>query len=64
MPTKVFILSLDTTRSATEKVVLRDLDDTAVLINPRYLEFVKEELHKHNEANVYQIPTGADKRIA
>lgn len=60
--TKVFITSLSEQRGTHEKIVVRELDDYNLLINPKFLELVKAELQKHNDSNTYQPPV-ADKRI-
>lgn len=60
--TKVFIMSLSEQRGTHEKIVVRELDDYNLLINPKFVELVKAELQKHNDSNTYQPPV-ADKRI-
>ena len=64
VPTKVLLVSLNEGRGSGERVVLRELDDTTVLLNPKYVQFAKEQLQKHSESNTYQPPVvGLEKRL-
>eukprot|EP00955_Chlamydomonas_euryale_P028844 304062-Chlamydomonas_euryale.AAC.13 len=62
VPTRVLIASLNEGRPAGQRIVLRELDDTTLLINPKFIDFVKRELQKHAESNTYQPPV-QDKRL-
>lgn len=62
VPSKVLISILNEGRGPGDRVVLRELDDTTLLITPKYVELVKAELQKHADANTYQVPV-VEKRI-
>jgi len=63
IPTKVYILHLNSQRAANDKIVIRELDDTNLLIYAKQVDLVKEELKKHNDSHIYQPPV-VDKRLA
>lgn len=39
--------------SSQDIIIIKDLDDHTLLISPHFLDFVKREIEKHQEANVY-----------
>ena len=42
--------------------MVRDLDDLTVLVQPRYLDWLKNEIKKNTENLTYQVPV-PDKRM-
>ncbi|KAG1666885.1 hypothetical protein FOA52_013518 [Chlamydomonas sp. UWO 241] len=62
IPTKVLIASLNEGCGTGDRVVLRELDDTTLLINPKFVDLVKEALQKHTDKNTFAVPV-QDKRL-
>ena len=52
IPTKQLIVYLNERND--NKIIIQDLDDTHVLIDPRYLEYVTEECERLHEQNVFE----------
>ena len=39
--------------SSQDIIIIKELDDQTLLISPHFVDFVKSEIAKHQEANVY-----------
>lgn len=55
VPTKQLIVYIN--RENQDRIILRDLDDTHVLIDSRYVDYLKEEVARLLERNMYDVQT-------
>jgi Transcription factor TFIIH complex subunit Tfb5 len=52
IPTKQLIVYLN--EQNEHRIIIQDLDDTHVLIDPRYLDYVTTECERLHEQNVFE----------
>lgn len=55
VPTKQLIVYIN--RENQDRIILRDLDDTHVLIDSRYVSYLQEEVARLLERNMYDVQT-------
>jgi len=51
VPTKQLLMYID--KENGNKIILQDLDDTHVLVDSRYVQYLKEEVARLLEKNMY-----------
>jgi len=51
VPTKQLLIYID--KENGNKIILQDLDDTHVLVDSRYVQYLKEEVARLLEKNMY-----------
>ena len=51
VPTKQLLMYID--KENANKIILQDLDDTHVLVDSRYVQYLKEEVARLLEKNMY-----------
>ena len=51
IPTKQLLLYIN--RENGNRIILKDLDDTHVLVDPRFVQYLKEEVARLLERNMY-----------
>ena len=60
VPTKQLLVFIN--RENGNKIILQDLDDTHVLVDSRYVQYLKDEVARLLEKNMYDTQTQLSKQ--
>ena len=60
VPTKEFILSLNSSKATNERFIIQDLDDTRLFVQPTVVDWLEKRLKEFHEENTYQPPRRED----
>ena len=55
IPTKQLIVYIN--KENRDKIILKDLDDTHVLVDSRYVQYLRDEVARLLERNMYDVQT-------